>query len=86
MGGIKAEKLKSWIASVSRSDQLNLCVVGATSLLMLCACALQLRALSGKMTPTLFTFWSSHLIDTPPESECYSSFTGVIYNPSPLYN
>ncbi|KAE8023098.1 hypothetical protein FH972_008843 [Carpinus fangiana] len=66
MGGIKAEKLKSWVAVGSSSDKFNLCVVGATALLMLCACALQLRTLSEKMTPRLLMFWSSHRIDIPP--------------------
>jgi hypothetical protein len=77
MGGIKAEKLKSWVAFGSSSDKFNLCVVGATALLMLCNCALQLRPLSEKMTPRLLMFWSSHRINIPPPSECCSCFIGV---------
>lgn len=90
MGGMKGEKLKSWILAGSPSDKFNLCVVGATTLLLLCAGTLHLRPLSEKMiTPrTLLRFWSSH-IDIPPESECYIYIILVlldmINNLSPLY-
>ena len=79
MGRIKAKMLKSRVVVGSTSNKFNLCVVGATMLFLLCACALQLRALSERMiTPRLLMFWSSHHIDIPPQSECYSFFIGVI--------
>jgi hypothetical protein len=79
MGGIKAKKLKSWVVVGSTSNKFNLCVVGATMLFLLSACAQQLRALNEKMIiPRLLMFWSSYHIDIPPQSECYSFFIGVI--------
>ena len=68
MGGIKVEKIKSWIVGVSLFDQFNLCVVGATTLLLLCICTVQLRAPSKTMTPRFLILWSSQHIDTTPQS------------------
>lgn len=69
MGGIKVEKIKSWIVGGSLFDQFNLCVVGATTLLLLCTCTVQLRALGKTMTPRFLIFWTSQHIDTTPQSE-----------------
>ncbi|KAF3943629.1 hypothetical protein CMV_029831 [Castanea mollissima] len=67
MGGIKVEKIKSWIVGGSLFDQFNLCVVGATTLLLLCTCTVQLRALGKTMTPRFLIFWNSQHIDTTPQ-------------------
>jgi len=69
MGGIKVEKIKSWIVGGSLFDQFNLCVVGAITLLLLCTYTVHLRAPSKTTTPRFLISWSSQHIDTPPQSE-----------------
>lgn len=80
IGLIKTEKLKSLLIAQSRLTRLKLWALGATALLLVCACLVQLSTLSQDMRPRVLMFRSSqdNNIHPPPQiSECVYIY---IYN------
>lgn len=74
IGWIKREKVKSLLIAQSRSTRLKLWALGATTLLLLFACLVQLSTLSPDVRPRVLMFRSSHqddYIPPPPQSSEY---------------
>lgn len=79
---IKTEKLKSSIIAPSRLTRLKLWALGATSVLLLCTCLVQLSTLNLEMRPRVSMFRSSHQhinSDSPLETSESSIFLSLAF-------